>query len=142
MSPHFSQLAEIAQQTQKITNQVTPVFAQLQHESNWLNSIMPNLDFSLRGSIAFSYSVLTDAAKRTALSSVLEELNALDILESPDADAVHLSDDKKSELGNDLTEAVSDQANWEQRLMSAAIKYSKASHSSMDFQEHWLHLSF
>lgn len=123
MSSHFSQLAEIAQQTQRITNQVTPVFAQLQHEGDWLNSIMPNLDFSLRGSIAFSYSALTDAAKRTALSSVLEEFNALDILESPDAEAVHLSDDEKSELENDLAEAVSDQANWEQKLMSAAIKY-------------------
>lgn len=42
---------------------------------------------------------------------MLEELNALDILESPDADAIHLSDDEKSELENDLAEAVSNQAN-------------------------------
>lgn len=123
MSAMSSSLIEFTQQTRKISALVSPAWEQMHQQTSWLNSILPNIDSSLRDFFAYSYPELTQTAKRATLSDVLGKLDELNIPECKDDDISRLSDDDKSELERDLAEISDDPADWQQKIMSKAIAY-------------------
>lgn len=92
---------------------------------------IPAVDMSMKESLAFSYSEITQAGKRTALSGILVELDKLGTPE-PSSDAIlNLTDEEKAEFESDIAEVTSNPANWEQRIANKASAYKKTSSFSI-----------
>ena len=123
---HVAELEGILKSAQTISEILSPISQQLIETQSWISKIIPSLDMSLRDAISFSYPDLEPTEKGAAIAADLDNIICVDLPENVEEREVTLLTESEGEqLTHDISAAISDKRNWQQRLMDVLINWKK-----------------
>lgn len=120
------ELEGILKSAQTISEILSPISQQLIEQQSWISKIIPSIDMSLRDAISFSYTDLEPTEKGAAIAADLDNIICVDLPENvEECETTPLTESEGEQLTQDISAAISDKRNWQQRLMDVLTSWKK-----------------
>ena len=124
-----AQLTPITQKLldeQRVASKLTSITQKLLDEQRWIQSVIPNLSISLNELLSPScISLSRDSAMGTDVEEITSCLNKDISKEEIAAEVSTLTPEEERELATNISGALQDTLNWQQRLMSVLLKWKE-----------------
>ncbi len=112
------QIETIVQNAQRIYDVWTPAMQSVFNQQYQVQEMIPRFESAMHSVISSSYAGLTKDVKVSSLATILGAFAGIEILDHDfPVDTSCLTEEESAQLSSELSEAVEDRQNWQQRLM-------------------------